>query len=135
MRRQTLALLLALLALPLGATPPCPSSPCYRAGKFDAARCEAASDWMALGTIKNLVHHKAGYPLMKDFATFTFVVDRWVRGRDRKMKEIPFTVGWCRNGEEMTGDYGYFMFWGKNKPKTPNAEWEYLHFERWDIPS
>src|ERR1700686_3765034 len=119
MRRPTSIVLPALLALPLLASPPCPSSPCfvYPPGKFDSAKCDAASDWQSVGKIKNLVHHPAGPPLMKDFASFTFVVDRWVRGGDPKVKEIPFTVGWCKNGEEMKSDYGYFMFWGKNKPK------------------
>jgi hypothetical protein len=136
MRHRTLALLLALLALPLNATKPCPPSPClsYPGGRFDYDKCQNASDWVALGRIKNLVHHPAGYPLLKDFATFTFVVDRWLRGGDRKIREIPFTVGWCKNTQEMTGDYGYFTFWGKNQPKVANAEWEYVYFERADIP-
>ena len=136
MRQLALLLLLVLLALPLNATKPCPSSPCFDqpSGQFNARKCDAASDWQAVGHIKNLVHHPQGQPLMKDFATFTFVVEQWVRGRDPKVKEIPFTVGWCKNAEKMKSDHGSFMFWGKNKPKVENAEWEYLHFDRTDIP-
>jgi hypothetical protein len=128
--------LLLFLALPLYATPPCPPPPCLDQpqGTFNAKKCDALSDWQAVGHITKLVHHPADYPLLKDFATFTFVIDQWVRGGDRTIKEIPFQVGWCRNAEVMTGDHGWFMFWGKNKPPVANAEWEYLHFERVDIP-
>lgn len=136
MRHLALPLLLALLALPLHATKPCPAPPCFDqpSGEFNAKKCNAGSDWVASGHITNLVHHPQGYPLMKDFATFTFVVEHWLRGGDPTVKEIPFTVGWCRNSEEMRSDRGTFMFWGKNKPKGENAEWEFVHFERTDIP-
>ncbi len=135
MRR--LAILLAF-TFPLYATKPCPPPPCFDqpSGMFNRAKCDNLADWQAIGHITKLVHHPAGYPLQKDFATFTFVVEHWVRrGSDRKIKEIPFQVGWCRNVEVMTSDYGGYMFWGRNKPDVPNAEWEYLHFERCDIPT
>jgi hypothetical protein len=125
---------LLLLALPLSATPPCPPDPClvYPAGKFDATKCGEKSDWVAVGHIVNLKHNEQGYPFMKDFAAFTFVVDRWMKG-DAGVKEIPFEVGWCRNSMEMRGDgKGSFKFWGMNKPNLEGAQWEYLHFEKLD---
>jgi len=84
------------------------------------------SDWKAEGHVTKLEHHPAGYPLNKDFQTFTFVVDRWIRGGDRSITEIPFHVGWCRNSEEVRSTEGTFIFWGKNKPPVENAEWEFV---------
>src|SRR5580765_3982880 len=124
--------LLLLLTLPLYATPPCPSSPCldYPSGKLNPEKCDAASDWKAEGHVTKLEHHPAGYPLNKDFQTFTFVVDRWIRGGDWSITEIPFQVGWCRNSQEVRSTEGRFIFWGKNKPPVENAEWEFVHFEQ-----
>ena len=68
--------------------------------------------------------------LNKDFTEFTFVVDRWIKGGDKLPREIGFRTQWCTNGEVMRDDEGTFRFWGKNKPDLPNAEWEFLHFEK-----
>ena len=78
-----------------------------------------------------LTHHPAGDPLHKDFAEFTFVIDRWVKTGSQQPGQIPFRLGWCTNSEEMRGDgSGTFQFWGRNKPDAKDAEWEFLHFER-----
>jgi len=130
-KRLALAALLAFLACSAFATKPCPPPPCWTPqAQFDQTVCDAKADWIAVGHVTKLVHHPAGYPLNKDFTEFTFVADRWIKGGEKLPHEIPFRTQWCTSGEPMQTDKGTFRFWGKNKPDVPNAEWEYLYFER-----
>ncbi len=69
-------------------------------------------------------------PLNHDFASFTFVVEKWVKGGDKLPRAIPFEVGWCESSEEMRDGKGKFKFWGMSKPDIANARWQYLHFEQ-----
>ena len=131
MKRFALAFLLVIAADSAFATKPCPPPPCSTPQvQFDATVCNAKADWIAIGHITKLVHHPTGYPLNKDFTEFTFVVDRWIKGGENLPHEIPFRTQWCTNGEPMQSDKGTFRFWGKNRPDVPNAEWEFLHFEK-----
>jgi len=131
MKRFALAALLASLACSAFATKACPPPPCWTPqAQFDPTVCDAKADWIAIGHITKLVHHPAGYPLNKDFSEFTFVVDRWIKGGEKLPREIPFHTQWCTNSEPMQTDKGTFRFWGKNRPDVPNAEWEFLHFEK-----
>ena len=131
MKLFTLAFLLALIACSAFATKPCPPPPCSTPkAQFDPAVCDAKADWIAIGHVTKLIHHPTGYPLNKDFTEFTFVIDRWIKGGDKLPHEIPFRTQWCTNGESMQSDKGTFRFWGKNRPDVPNAEWEFLRFEK-----
>jgi len=58
-------------------------------------KCETASEWIAIGRIKNITHRPEGYPLHKDFASFTLVIEAWEKGKNKTLKELHFTVGWC----------------------------------------
>ena len=131
MKRLLLCALLGFFACSAFATPPCPPPPCWTPKtQFDPAVCDAKADWIAIGRVTKLVHHPTGYPLLKDFTEFTFVVERWIKGGDKLPREIAFHTEWCRNGETMSDDTGTFKFWGKNKPDIVNVEWEFLHFEK-----
>jgi hypothetical protein len=97
----TLALGVAVTPAAL-ATKPCPPSPCENGmGQFDRTRCEASADWIAQGTITKVVHHREGPPLAKDFADFTFRIERWEKKADGVGPEIRFKVGWCENRQEL----------------------------------
>jgi hypothetical protein len=131
MKRFALAALLALAADFAFATKPCPPPPCRTPqAESDPAVCDAKADWIGIGHVTKLVHHLAGYPLNKDFTEFTFVAGRWIKGGEKLPREILFRTQWCTNGEVMQTDKGAFRFWGKNRPDVPNAEWEFLHFEK-----
>lgn len=83
-------------------TKPCPPSPCEKAsGQFDRAACEAAAAWIAQGTITKVVHHREGPPLAKDFAEFTFRIERWEKKADGVDPRLRFKVGWCDNRQEL----------------------------------
>ncbi|HEV2718404.1 MAG TPA: hypothetical protein VG323_00175 [Thermoanaerobaculia bacterium] len=113
MKRIIIALALLLLA-----TKPCPPDPCPDG-------CDDKADWIAVGHVTHLEHHWQGMPLNHDFATFTFVVERWIKGGDKLPREIPFQAGWCDNRQSMRDDKGQFKFWGVNG----GPPWKYLHFE------
>jgi hypothetical protein len=131
MTRFALGALLAFIALPAFATKPCPPPPCWTPTvQFDPVVCDAKAGWIAIGHVTKLIHHPSGYPLNKDFTEFTFIVDRWIKGGDKLLHEIPFRTQWCSNAGVMQTGKGTFRFWGKNRPDVPNAEWEFLHFEK-----
>ena len=65
-------------------------------------------------------------PFNHDFAKFTFVVEKWIKGGDKLPREIPFAVGWCENNEQMRDGEGKFKFWGMNG----GPPWRFLHFEQ-----
>lgn len=113
-------------------TKPCPPSPCLLPnGALDRAACRDLASWVAIGTIKNVVHHEAGPPLLKDFAEFTFKVERWEKGSGPKDREIRFRVGWCQNSQVLPRDTsGSFRFFGLALPKDSSSSAEYLQFER-----
>lgn len=110
--------ILIAFALTLLATKPCPEYPCPNG-------CDDKADWVAVGHVKDLKHNFQGMPLNHDFASFTFVVEKWIKGGDKLPREIPFTVGWCENREQMRDGKGKFKFWGLNG----GPPWRYLHFE------
>ena len=83
------------------ATKPCEPSPCQQSsGELDRTACEGAAAWVAVGRISKVIHHPAGYPLLKDFAQFTFTVERWEKGDGTTSRELRFKVGWCENQQE-----------------------------------
>lgn len=107
-----------MLALALLATKPCPPDPCPNG-------CDDKADWIAIGHIEHLEHHFEGMPLNKDFSSFTFVVDTWIKGGDKLPRRIEFQTGWCENRQTMHDGKGTFKFWGVDG----GAPWHYLHFE------
>jgi hypothetical protein len=113
--------IIIVLSLALVATKPCPPPPCPT-----TAVCDEKADWVAVGHVKHLKHNFQGMPLNHDFASFTFVVEKWIKGGDKLPREIPFAVGWCENSEEMRDGKGTFKFWGMNG----GPPWRYLHFEQ-----
>ena len=134
--RLTRAALGAVAALLLGpgvarATKPCLPAPCDApGGGADLKKCEAIADWIAVGTVTNVVRHEQGPPLSKDFAEFTFVVKSWEKGAGKAGLEIRFQVGWCENTRPLPKDtWGLFRFFGRAFPKDPSVPNQYLHFE------
>jgi len=114
------------------ATKPCPPSPCDApSGEFDRTTCEQLAAWVAVGTISRVAHHPEGPPTLKDFAEFTFRVERWEKGTGKMGHEFRFKVGWCDNQQQLPKDTsGLFRFFGttsssENLPR-------YLFFERLD---
>jgi hypothetical protein len=105
-----------LLAVVLS-TKPCPSPECTGAG------CKDKADYIAVGTITKVVRHPQGEPLFKDFAEFTLVVRKCLKGTCPK--EINYRVGWCTNARTLPENTnGEFIFYGKKS----NAEPQYLDF-------
>ncbi len=89
------------------------------------------SAWVAVGTIEDVVHHETGPPLLKDFAEFTFRVQRWEKGSSPDGQKIRFRVGWCQNSQTLPKDTsGPFRFFGLALPKDSSTLPEYLHFEK-----
>lgn len=126
------ALTVFSMALSAGATKPCPESECAPRGSFEEAACAAAADWIVEGRIVNVVDHPSGDPVNKNFAEFTFEIQRWVKGRPEGAKSVPrqlrFRVGWCKNGRTLPAERnGRFRLWGKGSVTA--AEPEYLWFE------
>lgn len=119
-----------LVAAPVRATKPCPPPVCRDdAGAIDAARCKALSDWVAIGTIGAVVHHEEPYPLLKDFAEFSFTITTPEKGPVEVGQVLRFRVGWCENSRpppENTS--GLFRFFGllSSDPTQPR----FLDFER-----
>ena len=124
------ALILLASAGELPATKPCESSPCQApSGTLDRPKCEQQAAWIAVGVVSRVVHHREGPPLLKDFAKFTFRVQRWEKGSGKVGQEFRFKVGWCDNRQELPKDAsGLFRFYGT----APSADGEprYLFFER-----
>ena len=106
------------LALVLLATKPCPPDPCPNG-------CDDKADWIAVGHVEHPQHHVEGMPLNHDFATFTFVVERWIKGGEKLPRKIPFQRGWCENRQSVGDAKGRFKFWGMNG----GPPWQYLHVE------
>lgn len=117
---------------PALATKPCPESVCYRNTTFDAAACARAASWIAVGRIVRVIDHPTGDPTFKNFAEFTFHIDRWERGKPPQAPtQIRFRVGWCKNGrilpEDPQGRRATMRFYGAGSPNAPEPE--YLWFE------
>jgi hypothetical protein len=116
----------------VNATKPCEPSPCQQAsGELDRTACEGAATWVAVGRISKVVHHPAGYPLLKDFAQFTFTVERWEKGDGKTRRELRFKVGWCENQQEPPGDksgqaHAVRIF---GAPASSSGEARYLYIE------
>jgi|SRR5664279_1352248 len=121
----------AALLPPAFATKPCLPSPCEtRGGTIDVAKCQGLADWIATGTITNVVHHEQGDPLFKDFAEFTFTVQSLEKGTGLVGREIRFQVGWCENSQPLPKDTsGTFRIFGLPLPKDPSIPNQYFHFE------
>jgi hypothetical protein len=113
------------------ATKPCPPSPCVNeSNQFDEAACRAKSDWIAVGTISNVVHKREGQPTNKDFATFTLRVQKWELGGKNQSDKLTFRVGWCENQQELPADTsGLFRFYGTLKPAPVSGSQQYYYFE------
>ena len=89
------------------------------------------ADWVAVGAITKVVHHREGPPLAKDFAEFTFSVRRWEKKANGVGAELRFKVGWCENQQELPADAsGTFRFFGKTAASQLSGGSVYLHFER-----
>lgn len=101
-------------ALFANATKPCPPHPCKdSSGVFQEAKCRAAADWVAIGTITSVVHDRQGHPLNKDFASFIFKPTKWEKGEQVQTTEISYKVGWCSNRTELPADLQQkFRFYG-----------------------
>jgi hypothetical protein len=128
---MVMVVLAFLAAVTVHATKPCPPLPFFdEKGNFDRDKCAERSNWIAVGTITNVVHHPEGMPLNKDFAEFTFVIAKWEKGEVKDPKKIQFRVGWCNNRQEVPADIsGMFRFYGEAlNEKAANAQ--YLYFER-----
>jgi len=112
------------------ATKPCPPSPCTPKGVVDLAKCREISDWIATGTISKVVHHPADFPLLKDFAEFTFTVSKWEKGTGKSDQTIDFRVGWCDNSQTLPKETkGLFTCYGPTLPKDPALPNRYFYFE------
>ena len=113
------------------ATKPCMPGPCVGSGGgIDIRQCERIADWIAVGTISEVVHHEMGFPLLKDFAEFTFTAQSWEKGEGRVGQEIRFKVGWCENTRPLPKDTsGSFRFFGKTLATAPPFLNQYIHFE------
>jgi len=130
------ALGLAAVFIPgadVNATKPCEASPCQASsGALDRKACEAAAAWVAVGKISKVVHHPSGYPLLKDFAQFTFTVARWEKGDGKMSRELRFKVGWCENQQEppvdKSGQAHAVRIFGA--PASSAGEPRYLYLER-----
>jgi hypothetical protein len=136
-RRFIAALGIAAVFIPgatINATKPCEPSPCQASssGELDRNACESAAAWVAVGKISKVVHYPAGYPLLKDFAQFTFTVERWEKGGATMSRELRFKVGWCENQQEPPSDksgqaHRVRMF---GAPASAAGEPRYLYLER-----
>ena len=123
---------LLLPAAPLLATKPCPPPPCeVQGGKVDQTKCQELADWAATGTITDVVHHEVKKNYMKDFAEFTFTVDKVEKGSVKPGQKIRFQVGWCQNARELPKDTsGTWRMFGMNLPKDPNDGNEFLDYAK-----
>lgn len=94
------------------ATKPCGGNKCRTpAGQFDAVRCRDAADWVAVGSIREVLRHPERFPLNKDLSEFVFVPEFWEKGTLRG--RLRFKVGWCENSTEVPEDHsGKFRFYG-----------------------
>jgi hypothetical protein len=108
-----------------------PAPPCETTGgTVDRAKCQRLADWIATGTITNVVHHEQGYPLLKDFAEFTLTVQTWEKGGGKVGRELRFQVGWCENSQPLPKDTsGSFRVFGLALPKDPSVPNQYLNLE------
>ena len=113
------------------ATKPCPAAPCADAtGSFDRHVCEKKADWIAEGMITKVRHHREGAPLNKDFAEFTFVVQRWEKKHQGTASKFRFKVGWCENGQELpSATTGLFRVFGLAPVPGSSTEPRYLYIE------
>ncbi len=114
------------------ATKACLPSPCEgRTGGPDYEKCWNAAAWVAVGTVSDVVHHKQGDPLHKDFAEFTFNVQSWEKGAEPGTKKMRLQVGWCESPVPLPPNTdGPFRFYGPAAPADPTVRREYLYFQR-----
>jgi hypothetical protein len=120
-----------LTAGPPAAVKPCPPGPCEGPGGVcDRERCQGLADWIATGTISEVIHHPVER-FKKDFAEFTFTVGQVEKGSVKPGQKLRFQVGWCSNDRGLPKETGgTFRFYGKNLPKDPADGNEYLDFEK-----
>ena len=113
------------------ATKPCAPSPCLDENhRFDEVACRAASDWIAIGEISNIVHKHEGPPTNKDFARFELRVRKWEKGEKNRRNKLYFQVGWCENQQELPADIsGLFRFYGPDQPAPIAGGAQYFYFE------
>jgi hypothetical protein len=130
-RVMLIAVGVAALQSPVLATKPCLPSPCETTGgTIDRAKCQRLADWIATGTMTSVVQHEQGYPLLKDFAEFTFTVQTWEKGNGKIGREFRFQVGWCENSQPLPKDTsGTFRVFGLPLPKDPSVPNQYLNLE------
>jgi hypothetical protein len=122
---------IAALPPPASATKPCLPPPCEtNGGQTDIAKCRALADWIATGTIVNVVHHQQGDPLFKDFAEFTFAIQALEKGAGMVDRDVRFQVGWCENTQPLPKDTsGTYRIYGVAFPTDRSVPNQYLHFE------
>lgn len=113
------------------ATKPCALSPCENSsGQFERARCEAQADWIAQGTIDDVLHHREGPPTGKDFAQFTFTPTRWEKKLESSRRIFHFTVGWCDNRQQLPRvTSGLFRVFGVASKTGASGSDHYLYLE------
>lgn len=121
-----------LLAFPDSsyATEPCPRSVCFdSAGNLQPEQCRQLADWVAVGAIEDVAHDPQGYPLNKNFASFTFRVISVEKGSP-PADRLRFTVGWCENPQELPAKLsGEFRFYGSNTSIVSTAGAQYFAFD------
>ena len=112
------------------ATKPCSPSPCMNEKyQINEALCREKSDWIAIGTLSNIVHDLQGMPTNKDFAKFTLIVKEWEKGGNGQ-GELKFKVGWCENQQELPKDTsGLFRFYGTYELAPVSQGMQYYYFE------
>jgi len=97
--------------------------------KFNEERCKEKADWIAEGRIDKVKNSRQGHPLNKNFASFVFTPEKWIKnGKTYSAESIEFTVGWCHNWKELPDDIsGLFRFYGSEKP-TPSGSAAFIDF-------
>jgi hypothetical protein len=117
------------------ATKPCPTPKCYNENlNFNLEECRKIADWIAVGNITDVENSEQGYPLNKNFASFTLQVSRWEKGGGEKIAQIKFKVGWCDNWQELPTDTsGLFRFYGESiSDDGQNDSNHYYYFQKID---
>ena len=112
------------------ATKPC-FAPCITNNAFNRDECTKLASWIAIATISNVVHDPQGYPLNKDFASFTINIQTWEKGEVKTINGMNFKVGWCDNYQTPPADSsGKFRFYGTGVPGGKDSSAPgYLYFE------
>ena len=123
--------LAVLTPLSAHATKKCPVVSCSE----NLELCAEKSIWIAEGTLHDVQRNWKGKPLNKDFASFVFRIDEWVKLPPQlsPVPEVSFQVGWCKNGQALPNvTEGRFRFYGENDvlEKGRRQIPLYLYFEK-----